>query len=65
MALPALQLVQPHMRPGALIIADNTVSSAEGYKEFFEYVDKEGSPFRRMTLPYEGGVELLTYEPKA
>lgn len=62
MALPALQLAQPYMRPGALIIADNTVSSAEGYREFFEYVDKEGSPFRRITLPYKGGLEMITYK---
>ncbi|KAL1952830.1 hypothetical protein VTO42DRAFT_4119 [Malbranchea cinnamomea] len=64
LALPALQMVQPYMRPGALIVADNTVSSAEGYKELFEYVDREGSPFRRITLPYRGGLDLITYEPK-
>ncbi|KAJ5456613.1 hypothetical protein N7530_011887 [Penicillium desertorum] len=55
LALPALKLVQPHLRPGAVIVADNTIMAADRYQELFAYVDAVGSGFRRVTMPYKGG----------
>ncbi|KAF7178908.1 hypothetical protein CNMCM7691_007732 [Aspergillus felis] len=63
MALPTLKLVQPKLRYGAVVVADNTVSSAEGYKEFLEYVRAPGSGFSTLTLPYKGGLEMSVYLP--
>ncbi|KAH8690489.1 O-methyltransferase [Talaromyces proteolyticus] len=63
LALPTLKVVQPRLRPGAVIVADNTISSAVGYKEFFDYVKDPEGPFRTLTLPYSGGLELVTYMP--
>ena len=62
LALPALKLVEPHFRPGAMIIADNTVKAAAGYAELFAYVDAPGSRFRRVTMPYAGGLDMIVYQ---
>ncbi|KAJ5344080.1 hypothetical protein MYU51_012101 [Penicillium brevicompactum] len=62
LALPALKLVQPNLRPGAVIIADNTIMAGDKYTELFAYVDAEGSGFRRVTLPYNGGMDMIVYQ---
>ncbi|KAJ5702114.1 hypothetical protein N7488_009662 [Penicillium malachiteum] len=62
LALPALKLVEPHFRPGAMIIADNTIKAAAGYSELFAYVDAPDSRFRRITMPYAGGLEMIVYQ---
>ncbi|KAJ5316611.1 hypothetical protein PENANT_c019G02904 [Penicillium antarcticum] len=62
LALPALKLCQPHFRPGSVIVADNTVMAADRYQELFGYVDAEGSGFRRVTLPYSGGMDMIVYQ---
>ncbi|KAJ5221519.1 uncharacterized protein N7469_010406 [Penicillium citrinum] len=62
LALPALKLVQPHLRPGAIIMADNTLKANAGYEELFAYVDAVDSGFRRVTLPYEGGMDMIVYQ---
>jgi predicted O-methyltransferase YrrM len=63
MALPALQLVQPHLRPGATIVADNTTVQADGYAELMAHADEHG--YQRLSLPYAGGLTLMTYYPEA
>ncbi|KJR79821.1 O-methyltransferase [Sporothrix schenckii 1099-18] len=63
MALPTLKIVQPKLRHGALIIADNTVTAKESYKEFLDYVRAPGSGFVGTTVPFEGGLEVLVYAP--
>jgi len=60
--LPALKLVQPHLRPGAVIMADNTLKANAGYEELFAYVDAVDSGFRRVTLPYDGGLDMIVYQ---
>ncbi|PLB46658.1 S-adenosyl-L-methionine-dependent methyltransferase [Aspergillus steynii IBT 23096] len=62
MALPALKAVQDKLKPGAVIIADNTLMAKDGYQELFEYVDQEGGPFKRITLPYKGGMDMIVYK---
>ncbi|KAJ5647094.1 hypothetical protein N7490_003466 [Penicillium lividum] len=62
LALPALKLVEPHFRPGAMIIADNTLKANAGYEELFAYVDAPDSRFRRVTMPYTGGMDMIVYQ---
>ena len=62
LALPALKLVKPHLRPGAVIMADNTLKANAGYEELFAYVDAPDSGFRRVTLPYDGGLDMIVYQ---
>jgi len=63
LALPTLKLVEPKLRPGAIVLVDNTITAAEGYKEFFEYINRPGSGFKTITLPYSGGFEMVVYYP--
>jgi predicted O-methyltransferase YrrM len=56
MARPALELVTPHLRPGAIVIADNTAQYRGEYADYFAFLDAHG--FRTMTLPFDGGLEM-------
>jgi len=63
LALPTLKLVQPRMRPGAVVITDNTISVAHLYKDFLEYVRAPNSPFINITLPFPSGLEMSVFRP--
>jgi predicted O-methyltransferase YrrM len=56
MARPALQLVTPHLKPGAIVICDNTARYRGDYADYFAFLDVNG--FRTMTLPFQGGLEF-------
>ncbi|KAJ7753795.1 S-adenosyl-L-methionine-dependent methyltransferase [Mycena metata] len=64
LALPTLKLVQPKMKKGAVVLADNTLTAAEGYKELLEYLRAPNSGFTNLTLPYDGGFEMSVYSPQ-
>lgn len=63
MALPTLQLVQPKLRYGAVVLADNTTIAAEKYKEYLDYIRAADSGFVNMTMPFQGGLEVSVYLP--
>jgi predicted O-methyltransferase YrrM len=56
MARPALELVTPHLRRGAIVICDNTARFRAEYADYFACLESNG--FRTMTLPFDGGLEL-------
>ena len=56
MARPALELVTPHLRSGAIVISDNTAQYRSEYADYFAFL--EANRFRTMTLPFDGGLEL-------
>jgi len=56
MARPALELVTPHLRPGAIVICDNTARYRAEYADYFAFLESNG--FRSTTLPFDGGLEL-------
>ncbi len=58
MARPALELVYPHLRRGAMVVADNTISCRSGYADYFQFINDPARGFRTMTLPFAGGLEL-------
>jgi len=58
MVVPALDLIGPHLRAGAVIVADNTVSSRRGYDAFFDYLADPKNRLTHMTLPFAGGLEM-------
>lgn len=62
MALPALKLVQPSMRYGAVVIVDNTIGN-ERYRDLLEYLRDPGSGFSSLTVPYNQGLEICVYLP--
>jgi predicted O-methyltransferase YrrM len=61
MAKPALELLIPQLRPGALVIADNVTSFRREYRDYLALVRDPGGGFRSTTLPFKGGVELSVW----
>ena len=59
MARPALELIHPHLRPGAVVVADNTTQVRHAYARFFEFVDEPAHGLTGMTLPFDGGLEFI------
>jgi predicted O-methyltransferase YrrM len=59
MARPALELITPHLRPGAVIVADNTDQFREAYRHFFAFAADPANGLRTMTLPFDNGLELV------
>jgi predicted O-methyltransferase YrrM len=58
MARIALELVTPHLRPGAIVVCDNTQESRNDYAEYFAFLNDPANGFRTMTLPFSGGFEF-------
>jgi predicted O-methyltransferase YrrM len=58
MARPALELVTPHLRPGAIVVCDNTRQHRSAYADYFAFLEDPANGFRTMTLPFDGGLEL-------
>ncbi|MFR4190795.1 MAG: hypothetical protein ACLT2I_12720, partial [Corynebacterium variabile] len=57
MALPALELLIPHLRPGALVACDNVVSAASDYSGYLDWVRNSGD-FVSVTVPGQGGTDI-------
>ena len=57
-ALPALERVSSSLRPGAIVVCDNTTVDADEYRDYFEFVNDPSNRFRTMTVPFQGGFEL-------
>jgi predicted O-methyltransferase YrrM len=58
MALPALKLVAPRMRSGAIVLADNTAQFAKQYAEYLGFVRDPANGFRSLNVPMKGGMEM-------
>ena len=63
MARPALELVVPHLRPGAMVLCDNTEQHRGDYADYFAFLNDPANRFRTMTLPFDGGLELSVRLP--
>ena len=59
MARPALELIAPHLRSGAVVVADNTRQFRHAYRHFFEFVTDPANGMRTLALPFEGGLEMI------
>jgi len=58
LARPAIELVGPHLRKGAVAITDNTDTYRAAYGDFFAYLADPANGFSTMTLPFDGGLEM-------
>src|SRR5262245_33730951 len=58
MARPALELVTPHLRPGAIVVCDNTARYRSEYADYLAFLNDSATGFRTMTLPFDGGLEF-------
>jgi len=64
MACPALSLIVPRLREGAVVICDNTQQFRDAYREYFEFVRDPRNGLRTMTLPFDGGLEFTVRESR-
>jgi hypothetical protein len=60
MARPALEMVFPYLRPGAMVVCDNTSQHRDAYGDYFAFLNDPANGFRTMTLPFDGGLEFST-----
>ncbi len=58
MSRPALSLVAPKLREGAVVVCDNTTQFRDNYRDYFEFIADPANRLRTMTLPFEGGLEF-------
>ena len=58
MARPALGRIAPRLRPGAVVICDNTRQFRDAYRDYFEFIHDPRNGFCTMTLPFDGGLEF-------
>jgi predicted O-methyltransferase YrrM len=58
MARPALELVVPSLRAGAVVICDNTSQFPEAYADYFALLRDPANGFATQTLPFPGGLEF-------
>jgi predicted O-methyltransferase YrrM len=56
--MPAIRNIAPHLRQGAIIIADNSDQSRRGYAAYFDFIADPENRLLTMTLPFEGGLEM-------
>lgn len=61
MSRPALELVAPHLAPGAIVLCDNTEEYRAEYADYFAFLNDPANRFRTMTLPFTGGLELSVH----
>ncbi|GKZ80004.1 hypothetical protein AnigIFM56816_004214 [Aspergillus niger] len=64
LALPTLKTVLPRLRHGAVVLADNTISGAQGYTDLLSFLRSPENGFRNMTLPFTNGLEMSVYLPQ-
>jgi predicted O-methyltransferase YrrM len=64
LSLPTLKIIQPRLRHGAVVIADNVVMAKPLYKEYLGYIQDPANGFRTLTTPYGGGLEVSVYLPQ-
>ncbi|GKZ87368.1 hypothetical protein CBS147343_7658 [Aspergillus niger] len=64
LALPTLKIVLPRLRHGAVVLADNTISGAQGYADLLSFLRSPENGFRNMTLPFTNGFEMSVYLPQ-
>jgi len=53
---PAMELVNPYLKSGAIVVCDNAEQYRCDYADYFEFLGT--NRFRTMTLPFDGGLEL-------
>ena len=62
MSKPALEIVAPHLSPGAIVVCDNTRALREEYEYYFSFIADPRNRLRTMTLPFAGGLEFTVRE---
>ena len=59
--LPVLKLLIPNLRPGAVVLADNTFTFTKSLRPYVEYMQSGRNGFESVTLPFKDGLEYSYY----
>lgn len=59
--MPTLRLVQPHLKIGAMVVADNIIAGKAGYQELMAHLEDPRNGFKITTAPYSGGLCIAVY----
>ena len=58
LARPIVEMLKSNLRPGALVLCDNTGQFRTEYRDFLEYVRDPSNGFLTIHLPFRGGLEV-------
>jgi predicted O-methyltransferase YrrM len=58
LARPMIEMLAPCLRPGAVVVCDNTAQFSERYRDYLDHVRSPKNGFRSTQMPYRGGLEL-------
>lgn len=61
--LPMLRLLEPKLRPGALVLADNIFSFPDELATYVDYVRDPIGRYRTSVIPFKTGVAYSLYAP--
>lgn len=64
LARPAIEMLAPHLRAGAIVLCDNTAQFRREYRDYLGYVHNPANGFRSLEIPYRGGVALSVRLPQ-
>lgn len=62
--LPVLQLIQPRLRPGAVVFADNIFTFRKSLRPYVEYMQSGENGFESTTLHVGDGFEYSVFVPE-
>lgn len=59
--VPVAEIIEPKLRPGSLVLADNIHTFPAEIKAYVDHMGRSDGPFRSVTLPYESGLHYSLY----
>ncbi len=59
--VPVAKMMEPGLRPGSLVLADNIHTFPAEMKSYLDYISRSGGPYQSVTLPFESGLQYSLY----
>jgi predicted O-methyltransferase YrrM len=59
--VPVAKMMEPGLRPGSLVLADNIHTFQAELKAYVDYMGREAGPYQSVTLPFESGLHYSRY----
>jgi predicted O-methyltransferase YrrM len=63
LARPIIEMLAPRLRPGAVVVCDNTAQFSKQYRDYLDFVRNPQNGFRSIQLPFRGGMEFTVRGP--
>lgn len=60
---PVLELLEPKLRPGALVLADNIFTFPDDLAPYLGYVSRTDGPYRTTVIPFDSGLGYSLFLP--